>query len=254
MTLDGPVTVTTAGGSATLPGYKYVGAVGMTFTGITASAPTGTAANSNVASANVGQTITLTGSGFTNSTLVQFAAEDATGTLGTVTRTGTAGNNGTTLTIAVPELARTGALHVLGSAQSFALQIVPILRSVGGTVASGDTIEVEASGLVPGEVVVQVDGRGVGTFSIRDTADTNTYGVSNSPIGGQQLLTLTVPPSIGPGSSRLRRMGQFDVARRDDDHTASAVRAIRRRGRYAGDVDGDRVAVGCERRRSGHHR
>ena len=133
LTLDGPVTVTTAGGSATLPGYPYAGTPGVTFTGITATAGGGVPAGSGP-SANVGQTIVLNGQGFTNSTLVQFSAEDASGTHGTVTRTGTPSADGRSLSVVVPELARTGNVTVLGSGASFALQVVPLVRSVGGTV------------------------------------------------------------------------------------------------------------------------
>ena len=120
LVMDGPVTVTTAGGSATLPGYKYLGTTGVVFTGITATAASGVPAATGV-SANVGQTIALSGQGFTNSTLVQFSAEDSTGAHGTVTRTGTASPDGRTLTIAVPQLARTGM--VTGTRQP---GIVPI--------------------------------------------------------------------------------------------------------------------------------
>ena len=60
-----------------------------------------------------------------------------------IVRQGTASGDGKTLTIAVPELARTGAVQVLGSAASYQLQIVPVLRGVGGAVQSGNTIEIE---------------------------------------------------------------------------------------------------------------
>ena len=96
------------------------------------------------------------------------------------------------------ELARTGAVQVLGSTASYPLQIVPVLRSVGGTIASGNTIEIEATGLPPGEATILIDGRGVGAFTIKDTVDINQYGVNN-PLAGQQILTLTVPPAIGSG-------------------------------------------------------
>ena len=68
LVLDGPVTVTTAGGSATLPGYAFPAQPPVQFTGITATASSGVPANGAVASANAGQTITLTGQGFSNST------------------------------------------------------------------------------------------------------------------------------------------------------------------------------------------
>ncbi|MGA2930370.1 MAG: pre-peptidase C-terminal domain-containing protein, partial [Solirubrobacteraceae bacterium] len=198
LTLDGPIRVTTAGGSAQLSGPDYAAQPPVQFTGIATTAQSGTPANATVASANVGQTITLTGQGFTNSTLVQFTAQDDTGAVGTVTRTGTASTDGTTLTVAVPELAKTGLVKVLGSTASYTLQIVPVVRSVGGTVASGNTIELDGSGLVGSELVIQIDGRAVGTFSVRSVLDDNDSTVSNA-VNGQQLLTLTVPSGIGAG-------------------------------------------------------
>ena len=166
-----------------------------------------------MASANTGQTITLIGQGFTNSTLVLFpAARTRTAPNGQVARTGTAGNGGTTLAIVVPELARTGVVQVLGSAASYQLQIVPVLRSVGGAVQTGNTIEIEASGLPPGEVTLQIDGRGVGTFNIRDTYDTNQFG-SGNPLQTQQLLTLIVPPSIGAGVITVQTNGGIATLR-----------------------------------------
>ena len=53
---------------------------------------------------------------------------------------------------------------------------------------------------------MQIDGRGVGTFSIRDTYDVNANGVSN-PLQTQQILTLTVPPSIGAGVITVQTNG-----------------------------------------------
>ena len=197
LTLDGPVTVTTNGGSATLPGYNYVGTPGVVFTGITSTATDGVAGGAG-ASANVGQTITLIGEGFTSGTLVQFSAEDASGVHGTVTRTGTASADGRSLTIVVPALARTGNVTVLGSGTPVALQVVPFARSVGGTVASGNTIEVETTGVTPAEVNVTIDGQAATVLGLRDTVDVNSYNVG-SAIGGQQLLTLAVPAGVSAG-------------------------------------------------------
>ena len=197
LTLDGPVKVTTAGGSMTLPGYHYVGGPGVQFTGIVSIASNGSPAGSG-ASANIGQTIVLTGQGFTSSTLVQFSAEDQTGTQGTVTRTGTASADGRSLSIVVPELARTGNVTVLGGAASFALQVVPLARSVGGTVAAGNTIEIETTGVTPGELTATIDGHAATVLSVRDTVDINQYGVG-APIYGQQLVKLLVPSGVGPG-------------------------------------------------------
>ena len=44
----------------------------------------------------------------------------------------------------MPELAKSGVVRVLGNGASYTLQIVPLLRSVGGAVVAGNTIMVEA--------------------------------------------------------------------------------------------------------------
>ena len=110
------------------------------FSAITATAGAGVPADAGRPSANTGQTIVLNGQGFTSSTLVQFQGVDDSGVLGTLTRTGSAGNNGTTLSVVVPALARSGAVTVLGSGTAIDLQVVPTLRAFGGTVAAGNTI------------------------------------------------------------------------------------------------------------------
>src|SRR6185312_13356889 len=138
------------------------------------------------------------GQAFTGSTLVQFSAEDQSGTHGTVTRTGTPSGDGRSLTIAVPELARTGNVTVLGSGASFALQVVPLIRSVGGAVTAGNTIELETTGVTPGEVTVTIDGHAATVVGLRDTVDLNSYSVG-SPISGQQLLKVTVPAGVSTG-------------------------------------------------------
>ncbi|MEJ0018377.1 MAG: Ig-like domain-containing protein [Acetobacteraceae bacterium] len=212
LTVEGPITITTAGGSATLSGPAFGTQPVVQFSGIVGTAQSGTATDTSKASANVGQTVTLTGQGFTSQTLVQFAAQDANGTTGVVTRTGTASADGTQLVVQVPELARTGLLHVLGSSTSFTLQVVPLLRAVGGTIAAGNTIEIEATGLVRSEIVVQIDGRGVGTFNLQNVFDNNRSNPSNA-INGQQLLTLTVPPAIGAGQIVITTAGGTNTLR-----------------------------------------
>ena len=94
LTLDGPVTINTAGGSATLAGPVFGNQPPAEFDGIQANLQSGKAANNSKASANAGQMITLLGQGFSNSTLVQFEGVDDTGAIGTITRTGTANSNG----------------------------------------------------------------------------------------------------------------------------------------------------------------
>ena len=82
MGVEDTVRVTTAGGYSQLTIPAPAPPPFVEFDGLTASAPVGTAANTAIASAVVNQTITLVGRGFNNSTLVQFPAEDQTGTVG----------------------------------------------------------------------------------------------------------------------------------------------------------------------------
>ena len=198
LTLDGPVKITTEGGSATLPGTALAAQPPSLFSGIQATAPLGLPADTTKPSANIGQTITLLGQGFSGATLVQFAGVDDSGALGTLTRTGTAAANGTTLTVTVPALAHTGSVTVLGSGAAWPLQIVPVLRGVGGTIAAGNQVLLDGTGLVGTELTILVDGRAAGTFAVRTVADANT-GNSQLPQQGQQLLSLTLPPGTGAG-------------------------------------------------------
>ncbi len=199
LVLDGPIIVTTEGGSAQLPAPSFGPQPAVQFDGIQASAASGIAADSAKPSANAGQAITLIGQGFKSSTLVQFQGVDDAGVVGTVTRTGTVNGTGTQLTIYVPQLARTGVVRVLGSNAAYVLQVVPTLRAIGGTVASGNTIIVEGTGLVSAELQAQIDGRGVGDFAVRTIADNNPNTFVSSPVNGQQLLTLKVPAGVGAG-------------------------------------------------------
>jgi hypothetical protein len=205
--LDGPVRITTEGGWAQLSntaaswGVPPVVAV----TSLSASAGLGQPADPTLASANTGQTIVFTGQGFTASTLVQFSAEDASGQIGTVTRTGSVGNGGTTLSVVVPANARSGAVTVLGSGVSRTLQIVPTLTGMGGTVAAGNTLILEGTGLTASDLQVQIDGRGVGSLQVR----TVNTGLNGAP--DQQLLTLTVPAGVSAGRITLSTAGGLMV-------------------------------------------
>ena len=142
------------------------------------------------------------------STLVQFQGLDDSGKLGTLTRTGTASNNGTTLTVEVPALARSGAVTVLGSNASADLQIVPTLRAVGGTVATGNTLVLEGTGLTPNDLQIQIDGQGVGSFTVRTVNDG-----PSSAYPDQQLITLTVPAGVGAGVITVSTAGGRSVLR-----------------------------------------
>ena len=190
----------------------------MQFGSILSTAAAGTPAGAAAASANAGQDIVLVGQGFTTSTLVQFTAADSTGVTGTLTRSGTPSQNGTRLTVRVPALVRTGQVRVVGDNDTaLSLEIVPTLRSVGGTVASGNPIVLEGTGFAAGDLVVSIDGRQVGgTLTPRVVSDQGLV---------QQVLDVTVPANVtapvvtvttSGGSYTLRRRRRRDGHARFD--------------------------------------
>ena len=151
---------------------------------------------------------------------MQFQGLDDTGALGTLTRTGSAGNNGTTLSVVVPALARTGAVTVLGSGASLPLQIVPTLGAAGGIVAVGNTIVLEGTGLTANDLAIAIDGQGVGSFQVRTIID------GSSTTADQQLLTLTVPAGVGAGLITVSTAGGSSTMQdRRDDHGQRAADA-----------------------------
>ncbi len=194
LALDGPVRVITEGGWAELPRAASPAQAAVAFTGIAAAAQAGVPADPARPAANTGQLIVLTGQGFTSSTQVRFQAVDDSGVAGTVTVTGSVADGGTTLTVRVPVLAKSGAVAVGGSIATFDLQVVPVLRAIGGSVAPGQTLLLEGTGLVASELVIQVDGRGVGSFQVDTVSESTSNGVRD-----QQLLRITVPAGAGAG-------------------------------------------------------
>jgi hypothetical protein len=121
---SGPITVTTAGGT-TAP--FTVG-----FTGITAVAASGTAANPAAASANPNQTITLTGTGLTTSIDIIASFIDGNGNLQTqLFNPSAVSGGGTSATWTVPSYFNgVFTLRVAGATFAPLLQIVPVLVSV----------------------------------------------------------------------------------------------------------------------------
>ena len=180
--VQGTIRVTTAGGYSQIAVPAPASPPFVEFDALNATATTGTPASSSVASAVVGQTITLVGRGFNNSTVVQFPAEDQAGVAGVLGRTGSASADGTTLTITVPAQAVTGMLHVVGAGGSFELQVVPTLRSVGGTIAPGGSILIEGTGLAAGQVTMTVGGKAA-TPAAGAVHDTFADGLSQQAIG-----------------------------------------------------------------------
>ena len=185
--IDGPVQITTAGGSSQAPAASPAAAT--VFNGIEAMAGQGTPADATQASANAGQSILLTGGGFVASTAVEFTAVDDAGVVGTVARTGVLLANGT-LRVTVPNLARTGPVRVVGASGQFLLQVVPTLQAVGGPLKPGGPAVLEGSGLAPTAAGLAIDGQPVATYQVQTFGD-------GGPIA--QLIDLTVPAGAGAG-------------------------------------------------------
>jgi len=176
--LDGPIRVTTEGGYAEIPTTNF-------------GVQPFTALTSSFGAANANQPITLEGGGFALSALVQFQGSDDSGATGTITGTSNQLFSSRALGVVVPSLARTGSITTLGSNTSRPLKIVPTLRAIGGTVAAGNTILLEGTGLAANDLSIAIDGRAVGNFSVRTVTSTSS--------DSQQLVTLVVPAGVGPG-------------------------------------------------------
>jgi hypothetical protein len=228
-TLDGPIRISTAGGYAELARAALPLIQQSQFNSISATALDGVPANAAQASANTGQSITLNGQGFSASTLVQFQARDDNGQLGTITRTGSVGNGGKTLTVQVPALAVSGAVTVLGSGASYDLQVVPTLRGAGGSLTTGGTLLLDVTGLSAADLAIQIDGKSVGSFDLRTLIE-----AENSSTYGQQLLRLTVPAGVTAGiitvstggGSAVLRAGAVSIAAQPDLTPANDAGAI----------------------------
>jgi len=208
-TLDGPVRIATDGGYAELPGYMDTQIGVSSFTGLTgAISAGGVPADGSKPAATPGQTIVLSGQGFTSNTLVQFQARDDTGRAGTVTRTGSVSDNGKTLTVIVPALATSGPVTVLGSGASYDLQIVPVLRAVGGSLTTGSTLLLDGSGLSAADLTVTIDGKAVSSADVRTVIENDS-----TSYAGQQLLRVTVPAGVGAGVVTVSTSGGSSILR-----------------------------------------
>src|SRR5581483_7663613 len=107
--------------------------------------------NSALPSANVRQTITLLGSGFTAQTQIVFTTEDSTYNPDLVeTRIvgpSQVAADGSSMQVVVPDDAMTGMVRIVGASSSFFLQIVPTIVQVQapGTFATGNGVTILGS-------------------------------------------------------------------------------------------------------------
>ncbi len=232
LTVEGPVRITTAGGYFEIQGPLNTAPAFVEFTSIVASAASGNVASPAQASANSGQQIKLIGRGFDTGTIVQFDAIGDAGVAGFVTRTGTVNAAGTELTVTVPALARTGNVRVVGSATVVPLQVVPFLRSIGGTLAAGNTIVLEGTGLRTGDLSVSIDGQPATITGGRIVSDRGTF--------DQEVAYVTVPAGTTVGAITVTTAGGSSIFR---PGTAIAPLSDLAPGSDVGDRIADAVAV-----------
>lgn len=167
-------------------------------TAFTSTATSGVAAMSTSASTNIGQTITLTGVGFSaETTKLTFEANwlDGVPYVFTTNPTSVAAD-GRSLTVEVPAGVVTGNLALLSGGAAYRLQIVPTITSISGTVAPGNDVTVIGSGYSEGDTTVRFgnasvvdggpetnDGVDVFNWSIRnERLNTNVPAVGGLPV------------------------------------------------------------------------
>jgi hypothetical protein len=122
---------------------------------ISAAATTGTPANAAEASANVGQKVTLEGSGFAagvTKVTLEAMRNDGLPYITTVEPDSVAGD-GTSVVFTVPAAARTGAASILGGGRGKLLQIVPKVFAIEG--GHGRASSLFGSGFIEGFTTVR---------------------------------------------------------------------------------------------------
>ena len=181
--------VTTAGGTSAPFSVGY--------TQLTSVATTGTPANAGLASANPGQTVTLTGSNFTAQTDIVAKFFDDNGTLIVQNfnpNVGSVINGGTQLQLTIPTSYNGAfALHVVGSTFAPLLQIVPVVTSVD--VTSTNAVQVIGQGLVEGNGTVYQFGNGIVTDTVvngdPNVFSSGTFSNVTLPVQGVGSFTVT---------------------------------------------------------------
>ena len=161
-----------------------------------------------MASANTGQSLTITGNGLVAADQMVFSAVDTNGRLfeQTVTPTSVAAD-GTSLTVTVPANATTGHVRLARDAAGILLQIVPTLGDVTmgtGGGFTGATLTLTGTGFAEGASAVLFGGQRVADVSRSYGLD--VYGSNNT------VLNLTVPEGVATGPIRVSTIGGTSAA------------------------------------------
>ena len=211
---SGSVTVVTAGGTSNAFG------VGLTsFSGIAATAGAGVPADAAQPSANVGQTITVSGEDFRGNANVTFPTVDDSGLAGsTSVRVKSVSVGGGSATVTVPDGAATGAVSVPGASGSFTLQVVPKITSYTNSdfrpSGTSRNLGLNGGGFIEGGTTVAF-----GAVSVADP-DTNS-GTLDVYFSGTRLDVVIPDGGAGSvtvvttGSTSKRVRGGPDVLFRD---------------------------------------
>jgi RHS repeat-associated protein len=164
-----------------------------TLTGLQAVATIGTPANAGLASANIGQTITISGTGLGANAAVRFPTINSEGQAGFVAvRVSWVAAAGNLATVVVPDNAVTGDLMVVGATGTVALQIVPHLASFSNGdfnwSGASQNLGLNGGGFVEGAITVR--------FGAVNVVDPNT-GPGTLDVYGSRDLAVVIPANAG---------------------------------------------------------
>ena len=198
---DGGMSVTTEGGTSNV---FFVGPE--SFTDLIADANEGTPADSGERSANVGQTITILGSGFRSNTNVSFPSVNDSGAVGTINvRIGGLNADRTEATVVVPNTAATGDVKLVGLPDSFFLQIVPRITtfSSNNDFRPGVNLRLHGGGFIEGDITVH--------FGSVDVVDPSTSSTTINVHSSGTLMDVTMPTGADGGMSVTTEGGTSNV-------------------------------------------
>jgi hypothetical protein len=179
--------------------------------GITASAARGTPAQGAVPSANVGQTITLSGSGLQPNEQVVFTAIDYNGNLyGSTVTAASVAANGSSLTVVVPNDATTGTVRLARDTVGLLLQVVPTLdtASINQGPFPGSQVTLTGSGFAEGESTIRF-----GAGSLADTSRQTGLDVYSSIKPNDSIFLQNLPSGVPAGPVQVTTPGGTSEAR-----------------------------------------
>jgi hypothetical protein len=202
--VDGPITVTTDGGQSAPFALRIP-----RLSAISAVAATGIPADPAKGSANVGQTVTIQGTGLQAGMALRVTTVDENGvkSTGTVPLTSVAGDGLSAQAVLSLDSVTTGPVRLfdpaqgIGSASSRTLQIVPTLSEIApDNLAPGNLVTLNGSGFVENGMTALFPAQG-GTTSVIDA------GFNADVAAGNRSAILTMPTGVVPGLLKVTTNG-----------------------------------------------